>query len=227
MSEIRFVERLGDAIEAATTERMKSRRRRVRNIFGGVLAVAVVGTSVATATSLLDGSEQLAAQVVYCYSTQSVDGGGIIIAPSATPPAQACAAELGTPGPRVACDAGDSVSVFPGRSTDICARHGFKPLPAEEAPPRRRVGRLARPRMPACSVGPQPARVVLAQRPPLEQQLVAVVEGEDREGPVQLSRAMDGELLADALLDIGLIDKDHVLDHRTGDSIDRCDDPGR
>jgi hypothetical protein len=144
MSDIRFVERLGDAIEAATTERMKSRRRRLRNVLGGMLAVAVVGTSVATATSLFDDSEQLAAQIVYCYSTPSLDGGANGITPSATPPTEACAAELGTPGPRVACDAGDSVSVFPGRSTEICARHGFKPLPAEYVSARRRVGALAR-----------------------------------------------------------------------------------
>ena len=85
-------------------------------------------------------------------------------------------------------------------------------------------GRLARARVPAGRVRPQPAGVVLAQRAPLQQQFAAVVEGEDREGPVQLAREVYGELLADALLGIGLVDQDHVLDHRTRDSIRRCDD---
>ena len=144
MSEILYVERLGDAIEAAAARRLASRRIRLRRFVAGLVGVAVVGTGVATATSLLGGSERLAAGAVACYETASLDGGAVVIAPDTRSPVAACAAEAGIRGPHVACAQGDAVAVVPGRGRAACARLGLQPLPAGYDSARERITALSR-----------------------------------------------------------------------------------
>jgi hypothetical protein len=143
MSEIQYVDRLGDAIEVAAARRIASRRTRVRRFLASVVGIAVVGTSVATATSLLGGGERLAAGAVACYETASLNGGAVVIAPDARPPVAACAAEGGASGPHVACAQGDAVAVVPGRGRSACARLGLEPLPAGYASARERMVALS------------------------------------------------------------------------------------
>jgi hypothetical protein len=143
MSEIRYVERLGDAIEVAAARRLAARRHRIRRLAAAFAGVALVGTGVATATSLLGGSERLAAGAVACYETQSLDGGAVVIAPDARSPVAACAAEAGASGPHVACAQGDAVAVVPGRGRSACTRLGLTALPAGYASARERMVALS------------------------------------------------------------------------------------
>jgi hypothetical protein len=144
VSEIRYVERLGDAIESAAARRIASRRGRLRRVFAGVVGIALIGTSVATATSIFGDSGRLAAGGVYCFDAASLDSGGTGIVPDGRSPVAACAAETGRPEPHVACDAGDAVAVVPGRSPATCERLGLAALPADYEAARKRVRALAR-----------------------------------------------------------------------------------
>ena len=145
MSEILFVARLGDAIETAAARRIASRRRRVRRLIGGLVGLALVGTSAATAATILGSSERLAAGTVYCYETANLDGGANSVVAGTRSPVDACAAETGRSEPRVACDDGeDAVAVVPGRTAATCERLGLAPLPAGYEPARERVTAFAR-----------------------------------------------------------------------------------
>jgi len=70
---------------------------------------------------------------------------------------------------------------------------------------------LAGPRVTARAVRPQPARVVLAERAPLQQQIARLIEREDGERAVQRARAVDVELFALAHLRVRLVDQHHVF----------------
>jgi hypothetical protein len=98
MSQIPFVDRLGDAIEAAITgpaaDTRRRRLRRGRRL--GVLAIAAVlaigGTAVAA--QLLTPADKLAATEVDCLYDPVKGGGGVGIHPGEQDPAAACRAFL-------------------------------------------------------------------------------------------------------------------------------------
>ena len=71
MSEIPFVNALGDAIERSAATSIAGRRRRIRRrLTGGVLAFAVAATGVAAASGVFETGtpEQLATTSIGCYS---------------------------------------------------------------------------------------------------------------------------------------------------------------
>jgi hypothetical protein len=158
MSQIPFVDRLGDAIEAAVADpkaARRSTRRRVRRL--GLVAIAAVlalgGTAVAA--QLLTAPEKLAATEVDCIYDPVKGGGGVGIHPGEQDPVAACRAFLaghgkvlvpgGVPATLVACVRTDTpkVVVIAGRQGD-CQRHGLAPLPGEYTPAREKVAKLER-----------------------------------------------------------------------------------
>jgi hypothetical protein len=145
MSEIPFVNALGDEVERAAAARIAGRRGRIRRRLAiGGLGFAIAATGVAAASGILTGSpEQLASTSVGCYERADVTNSGVSVLSSRQgTPIEACRRVLGINGPLVAC-AGESVLVFPG-GPGTCERLGFKPLPAEYASARVRVVELGR-----------------------------------------------------------------------------------
>jgi hypothetical protein len=162
MSQIPFVDRLGDAIDVAIAADPKAARRRsrrrVRRV--GLLAVAavlVIGGTVAAA-ELLTEPEKLAATEVDClYDPAS--GGGVGIHPGGQDPVAACRAFLAgqgkalveggslpaVPKSLVACVRPDvgKVVVIAGHQGD-CERYKLGALPAEYTPAREQVAELER-----------------------------------------------------------------------------------
>jgi hypothetical protein len=140
MSEIPFVNQLGDNLERA----IAARRRRFRRRIGvGAVAFAVAASGIAAASGVLSGSpEQLAGNAVGCYDRADVKGNTSVLAAGHETPIETCRRVLGIKGPLVAC-AGDAVLVFPG-GPGTCERLGFEPLPAEYASARARVLALQR-----------------------------------------------------------------------------------
>ena len=134
MSTIPFVERLGDAIQAAIADPTVARRRRARR--GLVLAVGtllLLGGSLAAA-QLLNEPEKLATGSIGCYQDAAMRGSVTIIWPGDRSPVEACAEsfrEAGEPvPPLVACAYNGAVAVLPGRDQAVCQRHALEPLPA-------------------------------------------------------------------------------------------------
>jgi hypothetical protein len=144
MSEIPFVNRLGDAIDDAIAEPQPAKRRRRRRRLGGLaLAVFLLGAGGVTIAEILDDPETLATGQVACYSEASFEpdvasvqsGGG-------REPTALCAELLRTNEPLVACVRKEGfVTVFPG-PPETCERLGLKPLPAGYDAARRKVARL-------------------------------------------------------------------------------------
>lgn len=79
MSEIPFVARLGDAIDAAVgapqAARQRAGRRRKRRLGGLALAVPALGLSGATLARLASDPEQLAIAPVACYEAGDLSVG--------------------------------------------------------------------------------------------------------------------------------------------------------
>src|SRR5262249_55579280 len=80
-----------------------------------------------------------------------------------------------------------------------------------EPPPRRRDGALARTRMAAAGVRPEPARMIFAPVALLQQEAALVVDHEDRERAVQEPAAMHGLLAAGADRAVAFVDQDQLL----------------
>ena len=146
MSTIPFVERLGDAIQAAIADPTVARRRRVRR--GLVLTVGtllLLGGSLAAA-QLLNEPEKLATGSIGCYQDAAMRGSVTIIWPGDRAPVEACAEsfrEAGEPvPPLVACAYNGAVAVLPGRDQAVCQRHALEPLPAGYLPALGRVAEL-------------------------------------------------------------------------------------
>jgi hypothetical protein len=143
MSEIPFVNALGDEIERSAAERIASRRRRIRRrITLGALGFAIAATGVAAASGVLWNSPvQLATTSVSCYSRANLENADItVLTPGDETPIAACRRVLGD-GPLVAC-ADAQVLVLPG-GPDTCTRLGLAPVPAGYAPAREQFNRLA------------------------------------------------------------------------------------
>ena len=148
MSEIPFVNRLGDAIQAAITSPAAARHRVSLRRRLGLLAVAallLVGAT-AAATRILGTPEELAASGITCLE----DNGGAGVWDPGRSPIQACAQEYrhqhpGRPVPAmVACVDGPSVVVVQAHDPQVCARRGLAPLPAVYTPARAKVAKLER-----------------------------------------------------------------------------------
>jgi hypothetical protein len=162
MSQIPFVDRLGDALEAAAadhTARQRRVRRRVRRAGTLALAAVLAVAGTVTAAELLSEPERLAATEVDCLYDPAT-GGGVGIHPGAQDPVAACRAFLAGPGktlvndgslpagaatPLVACVRSDlaKVVVIAG-SQGACERHRLDPLPGAYDPAREKVAKLER-----------------------------------------------------------------------------------
>jgi hypothetical protein len=148
VSTIPFVDRLGDAIQAAITDPAVARRRRTRRRL--LLAVAVVlllGGSLAAAV-LLNEPEKLATGSIGCYQDAAMRGPVAIIWPGDRTPVEACAEafrEAGQPVPAlVACAYSGAVAVLPGHDQAVCQRQALEPLPPGYAPALGEVAELER-----------------------------------------------------------------------------------
>jgi hypothetical protein len=145
MSEIPFVNALGDAIERSAAAHIAGRPRRFRRRFiGGALAFALLATGVAAASGVFRSAPpaQLATAGVSCYSTADLRHPDVSVLATTAAPVAACRRALRIDGPLVAC-AGPDVMVFPGPQ-GTCRRLGLEPLPAAYYAARRKVDRLGR-----------------------------------------------------------------------------------
>jgi hypothetical protein len=149
MSEIPFVNRLGDAVESAITAPRPARRRlfgRRRRI--GVLALAVLlaGASGVTVARIAADPDQVAAGTVACYEHPDRSGNVAVPGVVVGSPTDACAKAWsdGPVPPLVACLHGIAVAVIPGRDAADCRAAGLEALPPGYATSQAKVARLER-----------------------------------------------------------------------------------
>jgi hypothetical protein len=126
VSTIPFVDRLGDAIQAAIADPAVGRRRKARRrLLLAVVTLLLLGGSLAAA-QLLNEPEKLATGSIGCYRDAAMRGTVMIIWPGDRTPVDACAEtfrEAGQPvPPLVACAYGGAVAVLPGRDQSVCQR---------------------------------------------------------------------------------------------------------
>jgi hypothetical protein len=147
VSTIPFVERLGDAIQAAITDPAAARSRRLRRrwVLLAVGALLLLGGPLAAAR-LLNEPEKLATSSIGCYQDAAMRGGVFIIWTGDRTPVEACAAALREAGepvpPLVACAYKGAVAVLPGRDQSVCQRQAVEPLPPGYAPALGKVAEL-------------------------------------------------------------------------------------
>ncbi len=145
MSEIQFVNKLGDAIEAAIDSPRPVRLRRRRRIVVLALAVFALGATGVTVARVLTDSDQVAAGTVACYERPDLGGDTTVLGTVIGSPTAACArAWNGAPPPLVACARGSAVAVIPGRGSRACERADLEPLPPGYLESRAKVARLSR-----------------------------------------------------------------------------------
>ena len=146
MSEIPFVNQLGDEIEQAAAARIAARRGRIRRrVVVGTIGFAVAATGVAAASGVFTAGtpEQLATSGIGCYDRADLQHANVSVLSTGTAsPTETCRRVMHTQGPLVACG-GPAVMVFPG-GPGTCEKLGLQPLPAEYDAARKRVNRLAR-----------------------------------------------------------------------------------
>jgi RNA polymerase sigma-70 factor, ECF subfamily len=147
VSEIPFVNRLGDAIQAAITNPRVAARHRFgpRRRLGLLAVAALLLGGGAAAARILGTPEELATSSIACQLEGSSTG---IVWAGDRSPLEVCAQEYRAAGkpvpPLVACVDGRSVVVLPGRGPEACGRRGLAPLPPEYAPARAKVAKLER-----------------------------------------------------------------------------------
>ncbi len=139
MSEIPFVNALGDAIEQSAARFAAAGGASAPPHRVGVLAFAVAATGVAAASGVFESGppEQLATTNIGCYSRADLEHADVaVIGVDAPDPVEACRSMLKRRGAdgRVRRSA---VMVFPG-GPGTCEKLGLKPLPPEYGPPARR-----------------------------------------------------------------------------------------
>jgi hypothetical protein len=141
VSDIPFVNALGDAIEAAALRRRGRLRRRLA--IGGLgIAIAVSGVAAAAGVFESAAPEQLATSGIGCYDRPDLKHANVtVLATTTDSPVTACRRALHIAGPLAAC-AGPAVLVFPGPA-GTCERLGYKPLPPSYFAARRKLERLA------------------------------------------------------------------------------------
>ena len=148
MSTIPFVDRLGDAIQAAIVDAAVGRRRKARRrLLLAVVTLLLLGGSLAAA-QLLNEPEKLATGSIGCYRDAAMRGTVTIVWPGDRTPVDACAEtfrEAGQPvPPLVACAYGGAVAVLPGRDQSVCQRQALEPLPPGYTAALGRVAELER-----------------------------------------------------------------------------------
>jgi hypothetical protein len=154
MSEIPYVNRLGDELERAARRAQPARSRRRRRLALFALAGALLVSGSALAAGLLSGDvESQATAAIACYDGADPDfsGSNAVVPPEAgsasASPVDLCRAAL-DPGhrdmPLVACGTSGSVAVIPGRDASDCTAAGFAPLDPAYARARARVAQLER-----------------------------------------------------------------------------------
>jgi hypothetical protein len=142
VSEIPFVNALGDAIELAVSRRRKRLRRRIAV---GTVAFAVAASGVAAAAGVFESAppDRLATTSIGCYTKADLEHSDVaVIGVDAPDPVAACRSMLKISGPMVAC-AGPQVMVIPG-GPGTCEKLGLRPLPPEYGAARAKVLRLER-----------------------------------------------------------------------------------
>jgi hypothetical protein len=153
VSEIPFVNQLGDALERGAVTAMAPRRRlwapRHLRLIVVVALLAVAGGASAAVLLSRSTATELAANDVACYGA----GGGVtVLASDGSSPTVLCSHALGgapSAASLVACIGGSgangpSVRVYPARSSDECQRRGLAPLPAAYAFAQARAAALGR-----------------------------------------------------------------------------------
>src|SRR4051812_40097255 len=157
MSQIPFVNLLGDELERAAERARPSRQprwgRRRLGLFAVAGALLVSGSAVAAGLLSGDAEHQATASVA-CYdgADSSFDRSVAVVPPEAgsvdASPVELCRRVLGLAGqdvrPLVACGAEHGVAVVPGRDRSDCARAGFGALAPRYASARERVAKLER-----------------------------------------------------------------------------------
>lgn len=146
MSEIPFVQALGDAIDAAVSasapRRTRVPRRRLMLIAAALVVLATGSLAVA---HFFASPQKLASDGVGCYDGASLRA-NVTVPNGVGSPLAECAAVYrseGQPVPKlVACAGNGAVAVFPGRDPALCNRLGLAPLPRGYTAARRSVGRL-------------------------------------------------------------------------------------
>ena len=146
MSQIPFVNRLGDAFDdaIAQTERAKRRRPRRRRFGGLAVAIFLVGAGGVTIAEIFDDPEQLATTAIACHSEVSLEPQGMaILGADGRRPTAVCAEMMHMPERRLAaCVHREHVVVLP--APDACARLGLNPVPQGYDAQRAKVRRLSR-----------------------------------------------------------------------------------
>jgi hypothetical protein len=144
MSEIPFVNALGDEIERRAAARIAGRGRRIRRrLTIGVLGFAVAATGVAAASGVFTAAppDELATSGIGCYSSADPKHADVtVLGTSVKSPIEACRAMIPGDGPLVAC-AGPAVMVLPG-GPGTCEKLGYAPLGPEYDRAQRKVLRL-------------------------------------------------------------------------------------
>jgi hypothetical protein len=154
MSEIPFVNQLGDALDAAIANPARAPRRRGLRRLGrrrylavALAALAVTGGSAAVAGLFTDPVE-IGFGAVGCFEQPSTDGNVAIISDPTRSPVELCAAkafvEQGfAPRDLIACSwEGHGIVVIPHDGRRSCAAHELAPVPASYGAARRRAARL-------------------------------------------------------------------------------------
>jgi hypothetical protein len=152
MSEIPFVNQLGDSIQTAiTASSNKPARfglRRPKRVLITLAALLTLSGGVALAGILSDTTE-LATGSVGCYKTADRSGATFIIQPGDRSPADACRHALRDSGLSLGalatCDNGrGAIVVFPDGAANACEQAGLKPPPPQYDAERARVRDLTR-----------------------------------------------------------------------------------
>jgi hypothetical protein len=153
MSEIEFVNRLGDAFDSTLAKSTAGGRGRARGrrriLIAAVIGGLLLAAGLAAAQILSDNATELAANGVGCYDQPKLSANVAVLSPrSGQSPAQACATvyrQQGRDVPSwVACAGPHAVLVFPGRDPGLCQRLGLAVLPTAYGAGRDRVASLDR-----------------------------------------------------------------------------------
>ena len=149
MSEIPFVNLLGDAIDeaiAAPTPAAQPRRRRPsRRYIQIALAALLVAGGTAAVAEVLSDPDELATASVACYAGAYPDGGAAVDWAGTRSPVEVCAQALGIDGRNlVACDTGESVAVLRRSGPRACASAGLGRVPSGYSAARGKVAELER-----------------------------------------------------------------------------------
>ena len=149
MTDIPFVDRLGDALEAAIAEPLPSRlrlRSRRKVFVLAVFAAAALAVAALAVAHVLSSPDQLATTGIACYASADLSS-DVTVVPNDRAPVAACADAFRRLGqsvpPLVACANGSSIAVIPATDRGVCARVGLEPLPLGYALARAKVSLLA------------------------------------------------------------------------------------